>query len=85
MNYTAKRKSVGYICISGAQLLIKPEVISEEKGFIYVVGASTRRLLLGADAAGFVKESLDGSMRPFLYSNRVEFKNFHGKVLLLSI
>ncbi|XP_073425113.1 anoctamin-10 isoform X1 [Dendrobates tinctorius] len=62
----------------GAQLLIKPLVISEEEENIYVVGASTRRLLLGAEAAGFVKESNDGTMRPFLYSNRVEYKNFLG-------
>ncbi|CAI9550651.1 unnamed protein product, partial [Staurois parvus] len=60
----------------GAQLLIKPEVILEEKEYIYVVGASTKRLLLGAEAAGFVKESLDGTMRPFLYGNRTEFKYF---------
>ncbi|XP_063778389.1 anoctamin-10 isoform X2 [Pseudophryne corroboree] len=62
----------------GAQLLIKPLVISEEEENIYVVGASTRRLLIGAEAAGFVKESLDGSMRPFIYSNRTEYKNFLG-------
>ncbi|XP_075068505.1 anoctamin-10 isoform X2 [Mixophyes fleayi] len=62
----------------GAQLLIKPLVISEEEENIYVVGASTRRLLLGAEAVGFVKESQDGSMRPFLYSNRAEYKNFRG-------
>lgn len=62
----------------GAQLLIKPLVISEEEENIYVVGASTRRLLLGAEAAGFVKESEDGTMRPFLYSNRSEYKNFMG-------
>ncbi|XP_077125102.1 anoctamin-10 [Ranitomeya variabilis] len=62
----------------GAQLLIKPLVISEEEENIYVVGASTRRLLLGAETAGFVKESNDGTMRPFLYSNRVEYKNFLG-------
>ncbi|XP_073534149.1 anoctamin-10 [Phyllobates terribilis] len=62
----------------GAQLLIKPLVISEEEENIYVVGASTRRLLLGAEAAGFVKESNDGTMRPFLYCNRVEYKNFLG-------
>ncbi|XP_040209002.1 anoctamin-10 [Rana temporaria] len=60
----------------GAQLLIKPEVISEENEYIYVVGSSTKRLLLGAEAAGFVKESLDGTMRPFLYTNRMDFKNF---------
>ncbi|KAM4028941.1 anoctamin-10 isoform 2-T2 [Anomaloglossus baeobatrachus] len=62
----------------GAQLLIKPLVISEEEENIYIVGASTRRLLLGAEAAGFVKESNDGTMRPFLYSNRAEYKNFLG-------
>ncbi|XP_069814700.1 anoctamin-10 isoform X2 [Dendropsophus ebraccatus] len=62
----------------GAQLLIKPLVISEEEENIYVVGASTRRLLLGAEAVGFVKESEDGTMRPFLYSNRAEYKNFMG-------
>ncbi|XP_069586140.1 anoctamin-10 isoform X1 [Ranitomeya imitator] len=62
----------------GAQLLIKPLVISEEEENIYVVGASTRRLLLGAETAGFVKESNDGTMRPFLYSNRVEYKHFLG-------
>ncbi|XP_075683262.1 anoctamin-10 [Rhinoderma darwinii] len=62
----------------GAQLLIKPLVISEEEENTYVVGASTRRLLLGAESAGFVKESNDGSMRPFLYSNRAEYKNFLG-------
>lgn len=66
--------------LSGAQLLIKPEVISEEKGYIYVVGASTKRLLIGAEAAGFVKESLDGTMRPFLYNNRMDFKNFDSKI-----
>ncbi|KAM3929384.1 anoctamin-10 [Leptodactylus fuscus] len=62
----------------GAQLLMKPLVISEMEDTIYVVGASTRRLLLGAEAIGFVKESEDGNMRPFLYSNRTEYKNFMG-------
>ncbi|XP_056376201.1 anoctamin-10 isoform X3 [Hyla sarda] len=62
----------------GAQLLIKPLVISEEEENIYVVGASTRRLLFGAEDVGFVKENEDGTMRPFLYSNRKEYKNFMG-------
>ncbi|XP_072009630.1 anoctamin-10 isoform X1 [Engystomops pustulosus] len=62
----------------GTQLLMKPLVISEEADNIYVVGASTRRLLLGAEAIGFVKESADGTMRPFLYSNRTDYKNFIG-------
>ncbi|KAM9307665.1 anoctamin-10 [Gastrophryne carolinensis] len=61
----------------GAQLLIKPLELSEEKDCLYVVGGATKRLLLGAEAAGFVKESTDGSMKPFLYTNRTEFKDFH--------
>ncbi|XP_040289367.1 anoctamin-10 isoform X2 [Bufo bufo] len=62
----------------GTQLLIKPLVISEGEENIYVVGASTRRFLLGAEDVGFVKESEDGTMRPFLYSNRTHYKNFMG-------
>ncbi|XP_053323948.1 anoctamin-10 isoform X2 [Spea bombifrons] len=59
----------------GCQLLIKSLTISEEDN-IYVVGASPKRLLIGAEAAGLVKECEDGSMRPFIYNNRKEYKNF---------
>ncbi|KAJ1101739.1 hypothetical protein NDU88_006803, partial [Pleurodeles waltl] len=63
----------------GAQLLIKP-LPKEEKDFetsnIYLVGASIRRLLVGAEAAGFVKECHDHTMRAFTYSRRNEFKGF---------
>ncbi|KAM4706305.1 anoctamin-10 [Rhinophrynus dorsalis] len=60
----------------GCQLLIKSLVISEEDENIYLVGGSTKRLLLGAEALGMVKECNDGSMRPFIYNNRKEYKDF---------
>ncbi|KAM8967077.1 LOW QUALITY PROTEIN: anoctamin-10 [Pelodytes ibericus] len=60
----------------GCQLLIKSFIISEEDEYIYLVGASTKRLLLGAEAAGLVKECEDGTMKPFIFNNRKEYKNF---------
>lgn len=63
----------------GAQLLIKSLQKGEkdcETSNIYLVGASTRRLLVGAEAAGFVKECHDHTMRAFTYSRRNEFKDF---------
>ncbi|KAE8596822.1 hypothetical protein XENTR_v10016255 [Xenopus tropicalis] len=60
----------------GTQLLIKPLVISNDEEYIYVVGGSTKRLLLGAESVGMVKECIDGSMKPFIYSNRKEYKDW---------
>ncbi|XP_053570240.1 anoctamin-10 [Bombina bombina] len=61
----------------GAQLLIKPIADSEEnEQNIYVVGASTKRLLLGAEALGMVKECKDDTMRTFSYNRRSDYKNF---------
>ncbi|MEE6466192.1 hypothetical protein FKM82_006865 [Ascaphus truei] len=62
----------------GAQLLIKPLMKSEEdeSANIYLVGASAKRLLIGAESVGLVKECDDGSMRSFIYNNRKEYINF---------
>ncbi|CAH2282893.1 anoctamin-10 isoform X1 [Pelobates cultripes] len=60
----------------GCQLLVKSFVISEEDEMIFLVGASMKRLLLGAEALGLVKECEDGYMRPFIYNNRKEYKHF---------
>ncbi|KAG8446429.1 hypothetical protein GDO86_014036 [Hymenochirus boettgeri] len=60
----------------GCQLLIKPLAMPKEDENIYLVGGSTKRLLLGAEAVGLVKECIDGSMKPFLYSNHKEYKDW---------
>ncbi|KAM4688363.1 anoctamin-10 isoform 1-T2 [Discoglossus pictus] len=60
----------------GCQLWIKPVVISENKEMVYIVGASTKRLLLGAEYLGLVKKCNDGSMRAFLYNRRQDYENF---------
>ncbi|XP_043544656.1 anoctamin-10 isoform X2 [Chiloscyllium plagiosum] len=59
--------------LSGAHLSIRP---LEENSKVYVIGASWRRLLLGAESLGFVKEFQDGSMRVFTYNNREDYKHF---------
>ncbi|XP_048385780.1 anoctamin-10 [Stegostoma tigrinum] len=57
----------------GAHLRIRP---LEENSKVYVIGASWKRLLLGAESLGFVKEFQDGSMRVFTYNNREDYKHF---------
>ncbi|XP_021113372.1 anoctamin-10 isoform X3 [Heterocephalus glaber] len=66
----------------GAQLLFRPLLNKHEKETLgsdnlYLVGASRVRLLLGAEALGLVKESVDGTMRTFTYSTRGSFRGFH--------
>ncbi|XP_044535725.1 anoctamin-10 [Gracilinanus agilis] len=65
----------------GAQLLIRPlvenseEQTSESKN-LYLIGASTIRLLLGAESVGLVKECNDHTMRVFTYETRQNFRGF---------
>ncbi|XP_007505303.2 anoctamin-10 isoform X1 [Monodelphis domestica] len=65
----------------GAQLLIRPlvengeEQTSESKN-LYLIGASTIRLLLGAESVGLVKECNDHTMRVFTYETRQNFSGF---------
>ncbi|XP_060240999.1 anoctamin-10 isoform X3 [Meriones unguiculatus] len=66
----------------GAQLLFRPLLNKYEKETLgnqnlYLVGASTIRLLLGAEAVGLVKECADAAMRAFTYGTRHNFKGFH--------
>lgn len=62
----------------GAELMIEPFLMSssDENHNLFLVGASTRRLLLAAEEIGIVKECEDGSMRAFTCSNRNMFKDF---------
>ncbi|XP_068944702.1 anoctamin-10 isoform X3 [Petaurus breviceps papuanus] len=65
----------------GAQLLIRPliekcEEQTLESQNLYLVGASTIRLLLGAESVGLVKECNDSTMRVFTYETRQNFKGF---------
>ncbi|XP_027728092.1 anoctamin-10 isoform X3 [Vombatus ursinus] len=65
----------------GAQLLIRPlvekcEEQTLESQNLYLVGASTVRLLLGAESVGLVKECNDNAMRAFTYETRQNFKGF---------
>ncbi|KAM6159817.1 anoctamin-10 isoform 2-T4 [Erethizon dorsatum] len=66
----------------GAQLLFRPLLNKHEKETmgnenLYLVGASRTRLLLGAEAAGLVRECADGTMRAFTYGTRRSFRGFH--------
>ncbi|XP_051878950.1 anoctamin-10 [Pristis pectinata] len=62
--------------LGGAHLYIKPLDDKAEKTRVYLIGASWRRLLLGAEALGLVKEYQDGSMRAFTYQNKEDYKYF---------
>ncbi|XP_019896602.1 anoctamin-10 isoform X1 [Esox lucius] len=67
----------------GAELLVEklsPEDQSTEKDNpnVYMVGASMRRLLFGAEDVGLFKEFNDGTMRSFTCANRHNFKEFQG-------
>ncbi|XP_067888676.1 anoctamin-10 [Heterodontus francisci] len=62
--------------LGGAYLSIRPLKDQDENSKIYLIGASWRRLLLGAESLGFVKEYRDGSMRAFTYHNKEYYKNF---------
>lgn len=65
----------------GAQLIFRPLLSKYEKETLehqnlYLVGASNRRLLLGAETLGLVKECNDSSMRAFTYGTRHNFRDF---------
>ncbi|XP_030742800.2 anoctamin-10 isoform X1 [Echinops telfairi] len=65
----------------GAQLLMRPLLNKYEKETLvnqnlYLIGASSIRLLLGAEALGLVKECNDNTMRAFTYGTRQNFKDF---------
>ncbi|XP_061737597.1 anoctamin-10 [Nerophis ophidion] len=67
----------------GAELLVErlssgvgPQ--GSENPNIFLVGASWKRLLVGAEDLGLFKEFNDGSMRGFTNVNRNNFKDFHG-------
>ncbi|KAM6968229.1 anoctamin-10 [Aplochiton taeniatus] len=45
---------------------------------MFLVGSSWQRLLSGAEDLGLFKEFNDGSMKAFTFTNRHNFKNFHG-------
>ncbi|XP_067837810.1 anoctamin-10 isoform X2 [Heptranchias perlo] len=62
--------------LGGAHFNIRPLDDQVENSKVYLVGASWRRLLLGAEALGFVKEYQDGSMRAFTYQNKEDYKYF---------
>ncbi|XP_041045606.1 anoctamin-10 [Carcharodon carcharias] len=62
--------------LGGAHLSIKPLEDQDGDSQIYLIGASWRRLLLGAESLGFIKEYQDGSMRIFTYHNREDYKHF---------
>lgn len=66
----------------GAQLLARPLMEKEddahavENSNIYVIGASRKRLLIGAEAVGLAKECTDGAIRVFTYDNRKLFRDY---------
>ncbi|KAG7222048.1 hypothetical protein INR49_016808 [Caranx melampygus] len=65
----------------GAELLVEklgPGVMAQEKENpnMFLVGASQKRLLSGAEDVGLFKEFSDGSMRAFTCANRHNFKDF---------
>uniref|UniRef100_A0A4W3HNF0 Anoctamin n=1 Tax=Callorhinchus milii TaxID=7868 RepID=A0A4W3HNF0_CALMI len=64
--------------VGGAQLYIKPLEMDDglKTHNMYIIGASWRRLLLGAEAVCLVKEYQDGSMRAFTYLNKEQYKEF---------
>ncbi|XP_059829207.1 anoctamin-10 isoform X2 [Hypanus sabinus] len=71
MQRIKERKHLG-----GTHLNIRPLDDQAEKTHIYLIGASWRRLLVGAEALGLVKEYQDGSMRTFSYQNKENYKYF---------
>ncbi|XP_029958147.1 anoctamin-10-like isoform X1 [Salarias fasciatus] len=67
----------------GAELLVRqlgPGVEAGEKTNpnVFLVGASRRRLLSGAEDLGLFKEYSDGSMRGFTCANKLNFQGFTG-------
>ncbi|XP_078395971.1 anoctamin-10 [Cetorhinus maximus] len=62
--------------LGGTHLSIRPLEDQDGNPNIYLIGASWRRLLLGAESLGFIKEYQDGSMRIFTYHNREDYKHF---------
>ncbi|XP_069777072.1 anoctamin-10 isoform X1 [Narcine bancroftii] len=62
--------------LGGAHLKIKPLDAHTKNSQIFLIGASWRRLLVGAEALGLVKEYQDGSMRAFIYQNKEDYKYF---------
>ncbi|XP_077455911.1 anoctamin-10 isoform X3 [Stigmatopora argus] len=67
--------------VGGAELLVDPLAsLAEEKENtnIFLVTASWKRILTGAEDLGLFKEYMDGSMRSFTSINSHNFKDFHG-------
>ncbi|XP_062912691.1 anoctamin-10 [Mobula hypostoma] len=62
--------------LGGTDLNIRPLDDQAEKTRVYLIGASWRRLLVGAEALSLVKEYQDGSMRAFSYQNKENYKYF---------
>ncbi|XP_078073040.1 anoctamin-10 [Mustelus asterias] len=62
--------------LGGAHLSIRPLADQGGNSKIYLIGASWRRLLLGAETLAFIKEYQDGSMRAFTYHNKEYYKHF---------
>ncbi|GCB66014.1 hypothetical protein scyTo_0000531 [Scyliorhinus torazame] len=60
----------------GADLNIRPLADQGKTPQIYLIGASWRRLLLGAESLGLLKEYQDGSIRVFTYHNKEDYKHF---------
>ncbi|XP_028670428.2 anoctamin-10-like [Erpetoichthys calabaricus] len=61
------------------------ELLDKSSPNLLLVGASKKRLLLGAEETGLVKECKDGSMRAFTCSNRGSFKMLTEDGCLFSI
>ncbi|XP_078253773.1 anoctamin-10 isoform X2 [Rhinoraja longicauda] len=62
--------------LGGAHLKIKPADDQAGNSQVYLIGASWRRLLVGTEALGLVKECQDGTMRAFTYQNKEDYKYF---------
>ncbi|XP_038666274.1 anoctamin-10 [Scyliorhinus canicula] len=60
----------------GADLNIRPLPDQGKNPQTYLIGASWRRLLLGAESLGLLKEYQDGSIRVFTYHNKEDYKHF---------
>lgn len=56
----------------------------KENPNMFLVGATRQRLLSGAEDVGLFKEFKDGSMRGFTCANKHNFKDFKGKVHIIS-